>query len=61
MSIRLRTVEWWESRANLALLAQHLLDELRADEIPYAIEKPWKYDPEFRAAERALDEEGLTA
>ncbi len=41
---------WWEDREELACLAHYLLDQMRGSEIPYALEKPWKFGQEHREA-----------
>lgn len=49
---------WWAEHGNLAQLVRHLADQgYSGDDIAYVVEKPWKYENEFRAlAEEALDE-----
>lgn len=39
---------WWADHTNLALLAEEMGD---ADDIVYMLEKPWKFDQEFKAAQ----------
>lgn len=44
--------EWYDNRANLALLVEHMLAEgSDHSEVVRAIEKPWSYEDEFRQAE----------
>ncbi len=44
--------DWFEDRANLALLCRWLIREQAygADDLIYAIEKPWKFGFEFQLA-----------
>jgi hypothetical protein len=42
---------WYDDRANLALLVEHMLAEgSDHSEVVRAIEKPWGYEDEFNAA-----------
>ncbi len=42
--------EWWDDHRNLAMVADYLVDEMRADEIPLMLERPWRYVDERSAA-----------
>jgi hypothetical protein len=43
-------MNWYDDHANLAALARHMLDQGDSENIPYMLEKPWKYQDEWRAA-----------
>lgn len=46
---------WWNDHNNLALVAQHMMDNGDGPEsIVYMLSKPWKYEDEYRAAMAAL-------
>jgi hypothetical protein len=49
---------WFTDHANLVLLTAHLADTGHtAKTIAYAVEKPWKYEAEFRTAAAILEHE----
>lgn len=60
MTISTQT-EWFADHANLILLTAHLADTgHNAKTIAYAVEKPWKYEAEFRAAQAIVEHEVAT-
>lgn len=49
---------WYAVHANLVLLTRYLADGgWEAETIADAVEKPWKYEPEYRAARAVADHE----
>lgn len=50
---------WWDDHANLALTAS-FMDSQGGYSIPediiYMLEKPWKYDDEYKAAVKGLED-----
>lgn len=51
MTITTATVPWFADPANLVLLTRHLADEgCDGRYVADAVEKPWHFEPEFRAA-----------
>ena len=47
------SISWWATPANLHTLCRYLVEELGfdADDLLGAIEKPWNWGDEFKAAE----------
>lgn len=43
---------WWEVYSNIVTLVSYMRDEpaYTKDDLAYAVEKPWKYEPEARHA-----------
>lgn len=53
--------QWFTDHANLILLTAHLADTgHKAKTIAYAVEKPWKYEAEFRLAAAIVEHEVAT-
>jgi|KBSMisStandDraft_5_1062788.scaffolds.fasta_scaffold310873_3 hypothetical protein len=51
---------WWDDHDNMVRLTAWLADNnYEAKDVAYAVEKPWKYEPEFYAALYDLDESDL--
>lgn len=49
--------EWYYQLPEIVLLARYMADHFRtANEVACAVEKPWKYEEEYRAARKELDE-----
>lgn len=49
-------LEWWQIHDNLVLTAHYMADEgYTAKDLAYFVEKPWKHEEDFLAAEAALE------
>jgi hypothetical protein len=47
--------KWWSDYDNIILLTRYLADRGDpAEEVAYAVEKPWKYEEEFESARTEL-------
>jgi hypothetical protein len=50
--------KWWQVYDNVVLLTRWLADNGHdAQQVAYAVEKPWKYGDEFSQAQRDLEED----
>jgi hypothetical protein len=56
------TVPWYAQHDNLILLTAHLAEDssVRGSTIAHAVEKPWNYEDEFRAAWAIREHETAT-
>jgi hypothetical protein len=51
-------VDWFVDHANLITLTAYMADHgYEAKDIAYAVEKPWKFEDEFLAAQREVSGE----
>lgn len=48
---------WWSDYRNIIRLTRWMADEggWSAEDIAYAVEKPWKYEDEFRLAVKEIE------